>query len=137
LPEHVEWSEIGPDTTLSEMVDLSAFRRRLRLANEYLGEPWADLKRRVTEKRLPSTLIQSILRDYVQDPPRRKGSELTDRYLACLAPYADCTYVDKRTHDAVVRARRKFPQFASLTRSIEKASGYAEIGRQVNEAARR
>jgi hypothetical protein len=50
---------------------------------------------------------------------------------------ADRTYVDKRTHEAVVRARRKFPQFASVTRSIEKASGYTEIGRQVNEALRR
>jgi hypothetical protein len=137
LPEHVERSEIGPDTTINEMADLSAFRRRLWLANEYLGAPWPELKRRVSGKRLPSTLIQSILRDYVQDPPRRKGSELTDRHLACLAPYADRTYVDKRTHEAVVRARRKFPQFASVTRSIEKASGYPEIGRQVNEGLRR
>jgi hypothetical protein len=137
LPEHVERWEIGPDTTLNEMADLSAFRRRLRLANEYLGAPWPELKRRVTEKHLPSTLIQSILRDYVQDPPRRKGSELTDRHLACLAPYADRTYVDKRTHEAVVRARRKLPQFASVTRSLEKASGYPEIGPQVNEALRR
>ena len=137
LPEHVERSEIGPDTTLNEMADLSAFRRRLRLANEYIGAPWPELKRRVTQKHLPSMLIQSILRDHVQDPPRRKGSELTDRRLACLAPYADRTYVDKRTHEAVVRARRKFPEFASVTRSIEKAGGYPEIGRQVNEALRR
>jgi hypothetical protein len=137
LPEHIERSEIGPDTTLNEMADLSMFRKRLRLANEYLGAPWPELKRRVTEKHLPSALIQSILRDYVQDPPRRKGSELTDRHLACLAPYADRTYVDKRTHEAVVRARRKFPQFASMARSIEKASGYTEIGRRVNEALRR
>jgi len=78
LPEHIERSEIGPDTTLNEMADLSAFRMRLRLANEYIGAPWPELKRRVTEKHLPSMLIQSILRDHVQDPPRRKGSELTD-----------------------------------------------------------
>src|SRR5208283_2293989 len=68
LPEHVERSEIGPDTTLNEMADLSAFRRRLRLANEYIGAPWPELKWRVTEKHLPSMLIQSILRDHVQDP---------------------------------------------------------------------
>lgn len=57
LPEHVERSEIGPDTPLNEMADLSAFRRHLRLANEYIGAPWPELKRRVTEKHLPSMLI--------------------------------------------------------------------------------
>ena len=40
LPEHVERSETGPATTINEMADLSAFRSRLRLANEYIGAPW-------------------------------------------------------------------------------------------------
>jgi hypothetical protein len=56
---------------------------------------------------------------------------LNDQYLVCLAPYADVTYVDKRTHEWVARARRASPEFAGLVRRVEKASGYAEIARHL------
>jgi hypothetical protein len=68
------------------------------------------------------------LRRYAQNLPERKGSELIDRYLACLAPYADITYVDKRTHENINRARRNSPEFAAVIRRVEKASGFEEIG---------
>jgi hypothetical protein len=55
------------------------------------------------------------------------GSELADRYMACLAAYADITYVDKRTHEGSRQARQKSKVFASLVRRIEKAGGYSEI----------
>ena len=126
LAEDVDWSDIGPDTTLDEMGNLAGFRRQLRLVNQKLGLPWTEFKRRVGERRIPSGLVQWGLRKYRQDLPERKGSELIDRYLACLAPYADITFVDKRTHENVNRARRDSPDFAAIIRCVEKASGYAD-----------
>lgn len=132
LPEDVDLSEIGPDMTLDDMGDLAAFRRRLRLVNDnILGLPWLDLKARVAEARLPSGVIQSGLRRHRQDFAERKGSELIDQYLACLAPYADVTYVDKRVHEAVTRARRASPEFAAVLRRVEKAGSYADIARHL------
>lgn len=128
LAEDVDWSDIEPETTLDEMGNLASFRRRLRLVNGKLGFSWADFKRRVGERRVPSGLVQWALRRYAQELPERKGSELIDRYLACLAPYADITYVDKRTHENINRARRNSPEFAAVIGRVEKASGYEEIG---------
>jgi hypothetical protein len=131
LPEDIDVSDIGPDMTMDELGDLAVFRRKLRLANAVLSLPWPDLKARVTESRLPSGLIQSTLRRYRQDLPERKGSELIDKYLACLAPYADITYVDKRVHETVVRACRASPEFASLIRRVERAAAYADVAEQL------
>lgn len=131
LPDDIDVSDITPETTLDEIGDLAAFRRRLRLVNDILGLPWLELKARVAEARLPSGVIQSALRRHRQDLPERKGSELIDEYLACLAPYADVTYVDKRMHEAATRARRASPEFAALIRRIEKAGGYPGIARQL------
>jgi len=131
LPKDVDSSEIGAEMTLDQLGDLAAFRRQLRSINDILGLPWFALTKRVSETRLPSGLIQSTLRRHRQDLPERKGSELNDRYLVCLAPYADVTYVDKRTHEWVTRARRASPEFAGLVHRVEKASGHAEIMRQL------
>ena len=60
------------------------------------------------------------------------GSELADRYLACLAAYADVTYVDKRTHEASRQARQKSKVFASLVHRIEKAGEYGKIAGQLS-----
>jgi hypothetical protein len=126
LPEEIDPSDIGPATTFEEIGDLAAFRRKLRLVNSRLGLSWPDVKARVTEDRIPSGIIQKALRRYRQDLPERKGSELIDQYLACLSPYVNVTYVDKRTHETVARARRGSVEFAALIRRIEKASSYAK-----------
>ena len=42
-------------------------------------------------------MIEECMRAHAQDQPERKGSDLNDTHLLCLAPYADVTYVDKRT----------------------------------------
>jgi hypothetical protein len=136
LAEGVDWSDIEPETTIDEMTNLASFRRRLRLVNDKLGFPWAEFKRRVGERRVPSGLVQWALRRYAQDLPERKGSELIDRYLACLAPYADITYVDKRTHENIKRARQSSPEFAAVIRRIEKARGYEAIERELSATRR-
>jgi hypothetical protein len=124
-------SDLTPEMTMGEICDLATFRSKLRVANESLGLPWPELISAVSEGQLPSCVIQSGLRRYGQDPAERKGSELTDRYLACLSPYADVTYVDKRTHENFKRASRQSPDFVALVRRVEKASDYQEIGRQL------
>jgi hypothetical protein len=57
LAEGVDWSDIEPETTIDEMSNLASFRRRLRLVNDKLGFPWAEFKRRVGERRVPSGLV--------------------------------------------------------------------------------
>jgi hypothetical protein len=79
----IDPSDIGPNTTLGEACALATFRQKL----SSLNLPWSELKARVTESTLPSLVIQSALRQYGQDTPERKGSDLADIYLACLSPY--------------------------------------------------
>ncbi len=128
----IELSDITPDTTMGEIGELAAFLRRLQIVSKNLGVPWAMLKSSVTESRVPSGVIQSGLRQYRQDLPEWKGSDLTDSYLACLSPYADVIYVDKRTHENFKRARQRSPGFAALVGKVEKAGNYPDILAQLS-----
>jgi hypothetical protein len=127
----IDPSEIGDETTMGEICAWATFRHDLRVINRNLGLPWPELKARVTEGRIPSGVIQSALREHGQKLSERKGSELTDRYLACLSPYADITYVDKRTHENFLRAKRKLPELAALVRNVQKAAHYREIAKHL------
>lgn len=127
LQQGIEVDDIKPETTMAEIYELAEFRKKLRVANENLGLDWTDLTRRVSKEQIPCWLIQSSLQRYGQDQAERKGSDLVDNYLACLAAYADITYVDKRTKENVRRARQKSPDFSTLVRQIEKAGHYSQI----------
>ena len=127
LQQDIEVDDIKPETTMAEIYELAEFRKKLRVANENLGLDWTDLIRRVSKEQIPCWLIQSSLKRYGHDQHERKGSDLVDSYLACLAAYADITCVDKRTKENVRRARQKSPDFAALVRQIEKASHYSQI----------
>src|SRR5213080_596695 len=56
---------------------------------EHLGLPWPELRARVKEDRLPSGIIHKAIARFHPDTREWDGSELADRYLACLAAYAD------------------------------------------------
>jgi hypothetical protein len=127
----IEPEEAGPEAKMGEVLDLVSFRKLLRLASEITRTPFAELKVRVNEGQIPSRVIQSALRRYEQDTPEWKGSDLTDRHLACLAAYAEVTYVDKRTYENITRARRKSPEASKLLRRVEKAGTYAQIAKQL------
>jgi hypothetical protein len=131
----VDLSEIGLETTVGDVGNLAVFRRKLEVLNRYLGLPFQELKARVKEDRLPSGVIQNAIARYHPDTAKWDGSELGDRYLACLAAYADITYVDKRTHEASRQARQKSKVFASLVRRMEKAGGYSEIAGHLSALA--
>ncbi|RWX58876.1 hypothetical protein EN780_35755 [Mesorhizobium sp. M4B.F.Ca.ET.089.01.1.1] len=80
---------------------------------------------------MPSGIIYNAIRRFHPDTHEWDGSELTDRYLACLAAYADVTYVDKRTYEACRLARQKSETFAALARHVEKAGSYEAIPGQL------
>jgi hypothetical protein len=123
----VDISEIGPKTTVGDVGDIGAFRKKLRALNQHLALPWNELKARVKEDHLPSGIIQSGVARFHPDTKERDGSELTDRHLACLSPYANVTYVDSRTHEAFRQARLKLETFAKITRQVEKVGEYATV----------
>jgi hypothetical protein len=128
----IDLSEIGPETTIGDVGNMAVFRKKLQVLNRSLNLPFEELKKRVEEERLPSGVISNAIVRYHPDTREWDGSELADRYLACLAAYADVTYVDKRTHEASRQARQKSATFASLVRHMEKAGGYNEIAGQLS-----
>lgn len=82
-------SDIGPQTTMGDLMRLSTFRGRLRVANERLRLDWPRLIERVTIERVPTCYLAESIRQHGQDTPERKGSDLNDVHLATLCFYAD------------------------------------------------
>jgi hypothetical protein len=124
----LEPEEIDPLATFGETLDLLTFQKRLRMVTEGFNLPWAELKRRVTRQQLPVIVIEEAMRRHAQDQAERKGSELNDTHLLCLAPYADMTYVDKRTLENLRRVRHKCPVVDRLIGSVARATGHPAVG---------
>ena len=123
----LEVDDIDPSATFGETMRRLIFLKRLKMVAESNGLPWQELKRRVCQNRLPVIVIEESMRAHAQDQPERKGSDLNDTHLLCFAPYADITYVDKRTHESVRRARGKAAVFDQLIGQVRKAGNYREI----------
>jgi len=129
----LDLNEIDPSATFAETMDLLIFHKRLRIVAEANGLPLQELKRTVTRSRLPVIVVEESMRAHAHDQPERKGSELNDIHLLCLAPYADVTYVDKRTLESVRRAREKDVVFAKLIGHVSKAASCDEISAALTE----
>ncbi|CAJ0784985.1 hypothetical protein [Ralstonia chuxiongensis] len=123
----MDLDDIDPSVTLAEATSLLTFHKRLAIVAKTSGLPLQELKRTMRQDRLPVTVIEECMRLYAHDQPERKGSELNDVHLLCLAPYADVTYVDKRTLESVRRAKGKNAVFAELVGNVGKAGSYSEI----------
>jgi len=117
----VDRDEITPDTTVGEVSDWAAFRTKLKQMNEALNLPWRELKRGVSESRIPSGIIDRALKRFRPRSAEWKGSDLIDTHLACLASYCDITFMDKRTHEGLQVARKKMKELDSILRRVEKA----------------
>ncbi|WP_454650786.1 hypothetical protein [Bradyrhizobium liaoningense] len=117
----VDRDEITPDTTIDEVSDWAAFRTKLRQMNGVLNLPWQELKRSVSERRIPSSIIDRALKRFRPRSAEWKGSDLIDTHLACLASYCDITFMDKRTHEGMQVARKKMKDLDSVLRRVEKA----------------
>lgn len=123
----LELEDIDLAATFGQTTNLLIFRERLKMVASASGLPWQELKRVATQDRLPVTVIEECMRAHAQDQPERKGSDLNDTHLLCLAPYADVTYVDKRTLESVRRARSKVAAFGRLIGEVHRAGGHTEI----------
>jgi hypothetical protein len=123
----LELEDIDLSTTFGQTTNLLIFRERLRMVADASELPWQTLKQVATQDRLPVTVIEECMRAHAQDQPERKGSDLNDTHILCVAPYADVTYVDKRTLENVRRARGKVAALDLLIGEVRKAGGHAEI----------
>jgi hypothetical protein len=123
----LEPDDIDLNATFREAMSLGMFRRRLKMASEEDALPWERVKEVVTADRIPSAFIQEAIRLHAQDQPERKGSDVNDLSLLCLAPYVTETFVDKRTLESVRRAKQKVPQLVELIGSVRKAATHHEI----------
>lgn len=130
----IDISDIDESTTVGDIGTLAVFRGKLRVINQLTRLPWDELKATVSARRLPSQIIQSGVDRFRPDGKEWKGSDLNDTHLSCLAAYADVTYVDKRTHEAVRMARDKIPGFIALVHRVEKADHYSKIPEQLIDA---
>lgn len=123
----IDIKDIGPETLMGEIMDLGIFRQQMRGINSRLRLPWDRLVENVRPERVPCWLIVDSIRKHGQDVPERKGSDLNDSYLAVLSAYADFSFVDKRTNENLVRARRKDPVVTSLIRHADRYGLYFEL----------
>ncbi len=127
----VDLDEITPDTTIDEVSDWAAFRTKLKQINRVLDLPWQELKRGVSERRIPSGIIDRALKQFRPRSAERKGSDLIDTHLACLTPYCDITFVDKRTHEGLQVARKKMTDLGAVLRRAEKAKNTRVVVEQL------
>ncbi|WP_250452499.1 hypothetical protein [Caballeronia sp. ATUFL_M2_KS44] len=123
----LEPADIDLNATFREAMSLGMFRRRLKMASDADNLPWQQVKAVVTPDRVPSAVIQEAMRLHAHDQPERKGSDVNDLSLLCLAPYATETFVDKRTLESVRRAKQKVPRLGELLGSVRKAADYHVI----------
>ncbi|TBC95137.1 hypothetical protein ELH26_14400 [Rhizobium leguminosarum] len=123
----VEPSDAKPDSTVGGVLEYGLFLQQMRISTQDSGIPFLDLKRTVSMDRVPSWIISSELRRHGPPLMERKGSELNDTHLACLAAYADLTLVDKRTLEGFRRARRKVSSFNLICRDVDRASSYQNV----------
>ncbi|WP_321927598.1 hypothetical protein [Paraburkholderia guartelaensis] len=127
LKAGLEPDDIQPQTTFRDAMEVVIFRERLKLAAEVAHLPWPKVKEVLTRDRIPSAIISEALRTHGQDQPERKGSDINDASLLCLAPYADKTFVDKRTLESVRRAKQKVPILRDFLGDVRKAASYRDI----------
>jgi hypothetical protein len=125
----LEPADIDPSLTFDETMDLLIFQKGLRVAADGLRVPWAEVKRSVTRAQLPVTVIEEAMRHHAQDQPERKGSGPSDTHLLCLAPYADVTFVDKRTMENVRRIRRKGSVVDQLMGEVARAANHGGVSK--------
>lgn len=114
-------------SSVDALGELATFFKQLELAARITGTDIVTLKKSASIKAIPSWIIQSLLRKHRDRELRRDGSELVDRHLACLAAYADITFVDKRTKENARRVTMKDPNFPRLVNRIEQAGVYTQV----------
>lgn len=127
----VDIDELGPNALMGDVMKLAEFRKKLKVAHRAFRIPWEFFKKSIKPEQIPSWIIESSLRTYAQKQTEHKGSELNDRHLACLAPYADLIYVDKRVKEDFKRASQKNSVLRGLLNQVERVRPYNRLQEQI------
>ena len=129
----IDIEELGKNAVMEDLLKLIDFRARLKFAHKRFNMPWESFKKSIQPEQIPSWVIESSLFSHSQEQPEYKGSELNDYWLACLSPYVDLIYVDKRVKNDFERAFRKNPVFRELLNKvkIEKVRLYKILQEQI------
>lgn len=129
--------DLEGDPTIGELIDLMEFRSKLDVLSEACGLDCAVISERGAMRRLPAWMIENGLRRHGQRRPRNAGGDLTDRQLACLSPYADLTFVDKRTAEDVRRVCDADPLLMPLLQGVRKVVPYSKVAGALKEISER
>jgi hypothetical protein len=125
--QEIDIHEVTTKTTIEQIGRLGLFRIQMKIASPLTGVSFEELKKRVTPEQLPHWIVGDALRKNSQRHPERRGSDLSDLYIAMLASYADIMLVDKRTAENFRRAKQKNPRLAKLTGRVRTSSSWASI----------
>lgn len=123
--------DFGPDTTIGHINRILEFRAKVQTAEQAVGFDLSSVQNLSDMDRIPSWLMESGLAVHGQPRPRNSGSDLNDRYLACLAYYANLTYVDGRTYEDLRLLRKQSPAVAALMGRVERRTTYAKAARHL------
>jgi hypothetical protein len=127
LIQGIDRDEIQDHLRVTDLLDLGLFRSQLRTAIEGTDLPFNTLKRKILRKQLPYFLISNALKPIQDAQSERAGSNLVDRELACIAPYVDVLYVDKRTAEFFRQAIQKNPALACIIGNVRKVVSWRNV----------
>lgn len=127
ISQGIDQDEIQDHLNVDYLLDFGLFRSKLRIVAERTGISFEVLKRKVSREQLPHFLISNALKPIQDAQLERFGSNLPDRELACLAPYVDVLYVDKRTAEFFTQAIKKNPSLADIIGDVRKATSWRNV----------
>lgn len=103
----IDIEELGKKALMGDLLKLIDFRAKLKVVHKRFNISWESFKKSIQPEQIPSWIIESSLFLNSQEQPEYKGSDLNDYWLACLSPYVDLIYVDKRVKNDFERAFKK------------------------------
>lgn len=123
----VSLADFGPESLMGDVIELSAFRQRLRVVHKIFDVPWGFFVSSISPSQIPSWNISNAVRKYGHKRSEHKGSELNDRHILCLSPYCNLTYVDKQTWEDLKRALKNSKLARSIINQVERNTTYEKI----------
>lgn len=133
----VDPHELDPYLPMSEVFDLIEFRQRIDVIADHANVALTPLRTVETMHRIPSWIVERGLRKFRQSRSKNPGSDLVDRHLGCLGAYADLTFVDRRTHEDFLRAKRGRDPLSAILKRVEKRGSAPAMLRALSRLAPR
>jgi hypothetical protein len=130
----IDIEDLGKNAVMEDLLKLIDFRAKLKVAHKRFNMPWESFKKSIQPEQIPSWFIESSLFLHSQEQPEYKGSELNDYWLACLSPYVDLIYVDKRVKNDFERTFKKdsvFREFLNKVKIEKVVRSYKSLQEQI------